>query len=223
MMNFISKDAEMVQLLENMSNLLAPAFEDDSNLNASDLIHQLSQQAAQLKQSLKNYQDNYFSYEFYNAACDLIEIMTSLRLQKAWRNSVRNVNGMAVFDEVMSAIKSAIFRHEAFADPIYQEDTATIIQSDQIAAAQAKIEAATEKASAATAATEKANLAAAKLLESMQQEQKKTGGTLDTDSIDQSLKITIELCARNAAAVIAADAVAAAIAAYEDLVDQTQK
>lgn len=217
MMNFISKDAAMVEILEQMITQLTTSIENTGNYDAKSLVDQLSLLLQQLKQQLSIYQEPYFSYEFYNVACDLVEIITNLRLQKAWRDSLQPLNGMSMLDDSVHTLKTAVFRHEVLADPLYHEPAATAHYPDKLSAAQANIESATRRASAATAATERANVAAAKILESIQAAQNKTGGDLASHSIDQSLQITIELCARNAAAVIAADEVASAIIAYEEL------
>lgn len=219
MQNFTAKDNNIVTILEELLETL-PKLVSNKSTNEK-IVDQnewasFSDQIKKLNAALINYSDPLFSYEFYETAADLITEISNRRLDTAWRTAI-SPNGLTLINHLVATIKKAIYRHEVLRESIYQDESPISPSMDPIEAAKIKIDRASEKTTAAALAAEKANEAADDFLQEIQEEQDRSGGLLEPASIERSIKVTLELSARNAAAVLAADANAEAIAEYEDL------
>jgi hypothetical protein len=225
MKNFTAKDNAMVEILEALLATLPKIITAQPHSEKKIDNHEWSNFSKLIKKldaALAAYKDSDFSYEFYETASDLITEITNYRLDMAWRAALSSSKGITLINHLVASIDNAVSRHEIFAETIYQDQPVTT-SSDPLQVAQARIEATSQKTTAAALAAEHANQRAEAFLQQMQAEQARSRGALDPATFEHSIAITLELSIRNLASVIAADSQAEAISLYEELVAQNSK
>lgn len=222
-----SNDNSITQTLAEISQTLVVLHKTLEQPNAESaaklktIANTLTNKITQLEPELTNYLGNTFSYEFYDNTSEIVEQISQLRLTVPKKKQLQELQLFDFLNKLVNLLRVAVYRHESLANTAIAAKPAPLTLSyDSLDVAKDNVNAATQRATAASAAAEKANVEGMKNLQKIQAEQKESGGLISPELFDQSIKHTVTMLALNTAAVLASDEAAVAITEMEDLVDK---
>jgi hypothetical protein len=200
------------QALQQIAKTLKSLTE--SKQDTANLMPNFEKQIEDLKSALITHSSPIFPYEFYEQGSQITEQITALRLDKDRQQRLLKTSLFKLLNRLVSLLRDAVYRH-----PALNQQTASIdlTNVNSIENAREKIQAAMQVAKDAGLAAQEANAQGAKYLKEIAAEQKKTAGLIDAELLKTSTDHTLTIYAKNAAAVIATDQVAAAIMELDQL------
>lgn len=208
--------AQLTLLDATANNIAAAAKANDINLPT--LAATFAKQNNELKTLLSECKIVNITYEFCEAAANLIEAITDLRLTEgSLRQLLNETQLFTAANECVAAIKTALYQHEM----LINQKPPLLPSGNTLEAATARAEAAAKHAAESSALAEKASQQGVRQLGDLQELQKR-GGDIDPALFDQSVQHTLAMYAKNTAAVIAADEAAAAITELEEMIKQAE-
>lgn len=209
----LAKISPVINDISKEPNTSSPKFEKEST--------NFQQHLTQLKKQLQEYKENNFSYEFYREASDVVEQITQIRLNPELRLKLKTHEIMAKFNDLVGTLRAAVFRHKSLVNSAAKSKYSSF-PIDSLEHAREEAKATAEKAARAAAEAEQANEIGLAFIEKIQKEQ--TQGKIPSQQlIDESFEHTLTIYAKNAAAILAMDEAAIALANLDDVIEKHKK
>lgn len=202
---------KLIQLDERLTNLNNEDLAPDQTLNEIQSIQ--STISALISSEPEHISSEDMTFEFFNMVCEVTENISALRLsEEPLRQILIDQKTFPFFNKLIRYLKDLVFLHPSLRDskplefPEPKNTTEALEQAEKTA----------HFAAQASDIAEKANAEGLQRYDLLKR-QKETMGEINSELIQNTNLLNLEAYAKNAAAVIAADAAAAAIAKLEDL------
>lgn len=209
----------LMQKLAQINEYLIELNNQEKNFSAQDVKYLIDNLKTTIQSILPAELDKItaqnLTYEFFDAVSDVTENISALRLsEKNLRQTLSQEKVFQLFDDFVQALTQTVFLHESLRD----EKPTQLTLAKNAAEALKQAEKAAQTAAEASAAAQRANADSAKHFDEVMQRQQHTG-EIHPDLFQNAQSKSLEMYAKNAAAILAADVSAATIANLEELAD----